>query len=35
MFGLNDAGVLTAYLLTILGVILCVVYGLLKWNSQD
>lgn len=35
MFGLDDTGVLAAYLLTILGGLLCVVYGLIKWNSQD
>ncbi len=35
MFGLDDPGVLGAYLLTIIGGILCVVYGLIKWNSID
>lgn len=35
MFGLEDPGVLTAFLLTILGGILCLVYGLIKWNSKD
>jgi hypothetical protein len=35
MFGFEDGGIMAAYLLAILGTILCVVYGLLKWNSED
>lgn len=34
MLGLEDPGVLAAYLLSVGGTILCVVYGLLKWNSD-
>ena len=35
MLGLEDPGVVAAYLLTIGGAALCVVYGLIKWNSEE
>lgn len=33
MFGINDFGIVLGYLLAILGLIACVVYGLLYWNK--
>lgn len=35
MLGLDNTGVMMAYLLTIGGAVLCVVYGIAKWNSKD
>lgn len=35
MLGLKDLGIILAYLLSIGGAVLCVVYGALKWNSSD
>lgn len=35
MLGLENTGVIVAYVLTIGGAALCVVYGILKWNSND
>ena len=32
MLGIEDKGVLTAYLLCIISAVLCVVYGLINWN---
>ncbi|HPJ39308.1 MAG TPA: hypothetical protein PK253_10060 [Spirochaetota bacterium] len=34
MFGLGDGWVFSAYMLCIASSILCVVYGILKWNSD-
>jgi hypothetical protein len=35
MLGLDNTGVIVAYLLTISGAALCVIYGIAKWNSND
>jgi len=35
MVGIQDPGVWLAYLLCILSVILCAVYGMLNWNKGD
>lgn len=35
MLGLNDSGIILAYLLSIGGAVLCVVYGTLNWNKSD
>ncbi|MHC5157532.1 MAG: symporter small accessory protein [Planctomycetota bacterium] len=35
MLGIEDKGVLTAYLLFIASTVLCVVYGLLNWNKGE
>lgn len=32
MLGIEDKGVLSAYLLCIASTVLCVVYGLINWN---
>ncbi|MEW6624243.1 MAG: symporter small accessory protein [Bacillota bacterium] len=34
MLGIPDIQVLMAYLLSILAAILCIVYGIVKWNSD-
>ncbi len=34
MFGIPDWQVSMAYILTLLSAILCVVYGIVKWNSD-
>ncbi|MFC1614590.1 symporter small accessory protein [Gemmatimonadota bacterium] len=34
MFGIADPWIAMAYLLCILSSILCIVYGLMKWNSD-
>ncbi len=33
MFGINDPGIYLGYLFSILGLIACVVYGILFWNK--
>ncbi|AGL00915.1 symporter small accessory protein [Desulfoscipio gibsoniae] len=35
MLGLENTGVIIAYVLSVGGAALCVVYGVLKWNSKD
>lgn len=35
MLGIEDKGVVAAYLLCILSAILCVVYGLINWNRGE
>ena len=35
MFGLLDPTILTAFLLTVGGTLLCVVYGVINWNKGD
>ena len=35
MLGIEDKGVLAAYLLCIASTILCVIYGLINWNKGD
>ena len=35
MLGIEDKGVLAAYLLCIASAIICVVYGLINWNRGD
>jgi len=35
MLGIEDKGVVAAYLLCIASAVLCVVYGLLNWNRGD
>ncbi|MGH2271538.1 symporter small accessory protein [Anaerohalosphaeraceae bacterium U12dextr] len=35
MLGIEDKGVVAAYLLCIVSAGLCVVYGLLNWNRGD
>lgn len=34
MFGLTDPWIIAAYILTILSVILCVIYGVINWNKD-
>lgn len=35
MFGIEDKGVLAAYLLCIASAILCIGYGIVNWNRGD
>ena len=35
MLGIPDPGVLLAYLLCILSVVLCVIYGAVNWNKGE
>ncbi len=35
MLGLGDGYVALAYILTILSTIVCVIYGVIKWNRDD
>ncbi|MHC4998980.1 MAG: symporter small accessory protein [Planctomycetota bacterium] len=35
MLGIEDKGVLTAYLLCIASTLLCVIYGFINWNKGD
>ena len=35
MLGIEDKGVVTAYVLCIASTILCVIYGLFNWNRGD
>lgn len=35
LFGIPDPQIWLAYLLSILSALLCVGYGLAKWNSND
>jgi len=35
MLGLEDPGVWSAYILCILSVIFCVIYGIVNWNKGD
>jgi len=35
MLGIPDPQIWLAYLLSILSAVLCVVYGAVKWNSND
>ena len=35
MLGIPDPGVWLAYLLCILSVVLCVIYGAINWNKGD
>ncbi|MBL7215540.1 MAG: hypothetical protein ISS71_07660 [Phycisphaerae bacterium] len=35
MLGIEDKGVMAAYLLCIVSAILCVVYGLINWSRGD
>jgi hypothetical protein len=35
MFGLTDPAIWIAYLLTIGGTLLCVIYGVINWNKED
>jgi hypothetical protein len=35
MLGIEDKGVVAAYLLCIVSTILCVVYGLINWNRGE
>lgn len=35
MLGIEDKGVVVAYLLCIASTILCVIYGLINWNRGD
>lgn len=35
MLGIQDPAVWSAYLLSILSVIFCVVYGVINWNKGD
>lgn len=34
MLGIDDPWVLTAYILTFLSALLCVVYGIIYWNKE-
>jgi len=33
IFGIDDMGIIAAYVLCFLGTILCVIYGALNWNK--
>nr|WP_319265939.1 symporter small accessory protein [uncultured Draconibacterium sp.] len=33
MLGINDPGIILGYLLSVVGLIACVVYGALNWNK--
>lgn len=33
MFGIDDPAIYLGYLLTILSLILCIIYGALNWNN--
>ncbi|MCY1722854.1 hypothetical protein OU798_21075 [Prolixibacteraceae bacterium Z1-6] len=33
MLGINDPGIYLGYLFSILGLIACIVYGILNWNK--
>jgi hypothetical protein len=35
MLGIEDKYIALAYVLSILGAVLCVVYGLINWNRGD
>ncbi|MCE5187407.1 MAG: hypothetical protein LLF76_14905 [Planctomycetaceae bacterium] len=35
MLGIEDKGVLAAYLLCIASTVLCVLYGIINWNRGD
>ncbi len=35
MLGIEDKGVLAAYLLCIASAVLCVIYGLINWNRGE
>ena len=35
MFGFGDLGVWSAYAFTIFSVLICILYGILKWNETD
>jgi len=35
LLGLDNTGVMLAYLLSVAGSILCVIYGIAKWNSTE
>jgi hypothetical protein len=35
MFGFGDLGVTLAFLVTVGSTLLCVIYGLLRWNHDD
>ncbi len=35
MLGLGDFGIFSAYVLCILAVVACVVYGVINWNKGD
>jgi hypothetical protein len=35
MLGLHDMSVLAAYMLSILSTVLCVVYGIARWNKDS
>jgi sensor domain CHASE-containing protein len=35
VLGIDDPWVLSAYILTVLSMLLCVVYGVLNWNKGD
>jgi len=34
MLGLEDTGIMMAYLLSLLGAFGCIIYGVLNWNSS-
>ncbi len=35
MFGISDPGIWSCYLLSIICTVFSVVYGIIKWNSED
>jgi hypothetical protein len=35
MLGIEDPGVILAFLVTLASAALCVIYGLLRWNHDD
>ena len=35
MFGIEDPVIYIGYLLTVLSLLLCVIYGAINWNKRD
>ena len=35
MFGIEDGWVVLAYLLCIVSALLCLIWGMIKWNTED
>ncbi len=33
MLGINDPGIILGYLLSVIGLVACVVYGVIYWNK--
>ena len=35
VFGIEDPGVVSAYVLAFLGAVVCAIYGIVNWNKGD